>query len=433
MSPFAYAVTVIWILLSAMPGTFGAANAPRQLLVTIDDLPISDERPAKTSTEERRTNDALLQVLADQGIRAIGFVHCGSARVEDDATAGLLRRWIEEGHELGQLGGSRNDFDHTDPRRFFDEAESCRKGLNDALRRVGGRVRLFRFPQLREGIDGERAAAGRRYLERSGQRLLRATVSLHVPELPGAWEIARRADDDPERRQQVERFRQRILLALERQEALAQRLFPEHRPPQVLRLRATALGVEAWPPLFEALRARGYEFVDADTILADPAWGEAETPPTGHGLGHWYRLALQDRIESAEAGILDVIRSQTEAWNRGDLEGFCHSYADDTWFVSPNGVTQGGPEQIHERYRKRYPNRKAMGHLTLEALAFDPAYGFEPSVEGPVPGEVHAASLVARWTLDYPKGSGRPQASGHTLLVFRRRGASWVIARDASM
>jgi hypothetical protein len=41
--------------------------------------------------------------------------------------------------------------------------------------------------------------------------------------------------------------------------------------------------------------------------------------------------------------------------------------------------------------------------------------------------------VVARWTLSYPVGSGREEATGLTLIVFERRGGEWRIVEDASM
>jgi len=108
------------------------------------------------------------------------------------------------------------------------------------------------------------------------------------------------------------------------------------------------------------------------------------------------------------------------AWNRGDLEGFCASYAEDATFVSPKGVTHGRAEVL-AHYRQSYPDRAAMGTLKLDLLEARPAPGEEPS----------AASVVAHWSLTYPD---RPEAAGTTLLVFHRTpGGGWKIVQDASM
>ena len=74
--------------------------------------------------------------------------------------------------------------------------------------------------------------------------------------------------------------------------------------------------------------------------------------------------------QSDDAGaILTLLKDQTAAWNRGDIEGFMDGYwnSNQTEFVSPNGVSRGW-QALLERYRRSYPDRKAMGHLTFTDL-----------------------------------------------------------------
>lgn len=121
-----------------------------------------------------------------------------------------------------------------------------------------------------------------------------------------------------------------------------------------------------------------------------------------------------------EARLRAVLTAQADAWNRGDLEAFTGFYADDAVFLSPSGLTRGRDEVL-SRYRKRYPDRAAMGRLAFEILDLRWAEGGG------------GASVAARWSLTYPEG-GPDDASGLTLLVLRRRGKTgWEIVQDASM
>jgi uncharacterized protein (TIGR02246 family) len=124
--------------------------------------------------------------------------------------------------------------------------------------------------------------------------------------------------------------------------------------------------------------------------------------------------------EGVRKAVAAVLERQTAAWNRGDLQDFVSVYAEDATFVSPTGLTRGR-QAVLERYRKRYPDKAAMGTLTLEVLEDRVARGG---------GGIQAASVVARWTLAYPD---KPAATGLTLLVLHPRGASWAIVQDASM
>jgi uncharacterized protein (TIGR02246 family) len=122
------------------------------------------------------------------------------------------------------------------------------------------------------------------------------------------------------------------------------------------------------------------------------------------------------REEEIRRAVTAVLDRQVRAWNRGDLEGFVSVYAADAAFVSPTGLTRGR-QAVLDRYRKRYPDKAAMGTLSLEVVEVRLA-------------DVHGASVVARWTLAYPD---KPAASGLTLLVLRPRGDGWEIIQDASM
>lgn len=134
----------------------------------------------------------------------------------------------------------------------------------------------------------------------------------------------------------------------------------------------------------------------------------------------------------AEAAIRTLLAEQAAAWSRGDLEEFVSVYADDALFVSPSGLTRGRDEVL-ARYRRRYPDRAAMGRLTLDVLELRLTPGEEAEPGRGAAGEVHGARVVARWTLSYPEDAEREEASGLTLIVFERRGGRWRIVEDASM
>ena len=139
----------------------------------------------------------------------------------------------------------------------------------------------------------------------------------------------------------------------------------------------------------------------------------------------WLCLAIASSAQPAarpdpRESVGRLIAEQVGAWNRGDLPGFCASYAEDALFLSPSGVTRGR-QAVLDRYVKRYPNKDAMGTLKIETI--------EVRVL-PASGEAQAVTLAGRWTLEYP---GKPSASGSTLLVLRPKGDRWEILQDASM
>ncbi|HEV8578895.1 MAG TPA: nuclear transport factor 2 family protein [Thermoanaerobaculia bacterium] len=150
-----------------------------------------------------------------------------------------------------------------------------------------------------------------------------------------------------------------------------------------------------------------------------PAWILAAFLPLFPALGTAEPLAGS----SPEKQVAALLRAQSDAWNRGDLEAFTAVYAEDASFLSPSGLTRGRSEVL-ARYRKRYPDKAAMGTLTLEVIE---ARTF------PAGKTAEAVSVAARWRLEYPGQADKKTAEGLTLLVLRRAGESWEIVQDASM
>ena len=70
-----------------------------------------------------------------------------------------------------------------------------------------------------------------------------------------------------------------------------------------------------------------------------------------------------------EVQIRALLVDQTAAWNRGDIDGFMAGYwkSDETEFVSAEGISRGW-QALLDRYKRSYPDRKAMGLLSFANL-----------------------------------------------------------------
>jgi len=140
-------------------------------------------------------------------------------------------------------------------------------------------------------------------------------------------------------------------------------------------------------------------------------------------LGSWAAVSRAEPAAGAKRGadegaIRQVLDRQTEAWNRGDLEGYMQGYwkSPDLTFYSGGTIT-GGWEATLARYRKRYQSEgKEMGRLdfpgeTIELLGPD------------------AAVARGRWRLVFPDGK---QSSGLYTVILKRLPAGWRIVHDHS-
>jgi ketosteroid isomerase-like protein len=115
-----------------------------------------------------------------------------------------------------------------------------------------------------------------------------------------------------------------------------------------------------------------------------------------------------------ETSLVFLLRSQAEAWNRGDIEGFMAGYwkSDKTTFAGSSGVSRGW-EALLDRYRRNYPDRAAMGQLAFTEL--------EVTLLAP-----DAALILGHWQLKRQND----QPGGLFTLVSRRFPEGWRIIHD---
>lgn len=417
------------ILLVASLGLIApvSGGAARPLAITVDDLPIALGSLHPEPSDRQRITRELLAVLARHDIRAVGLVPWRN--VLDDQDVALLGMWLDAGHELGNHSYSHLDYTRTDTQEFIADVERGHEQLARLLASRGASLRFFRFPMLHEGETPEKLFAMRDYLERSDQRNLPVTIDNADASFARPWVEARAAGDEAAQVAIGEEFQAPLRLAVRHHERTSDRLF-EGDVPQILLLHANEIGTVEWDPLFTWLAATGHRFATVDEVLAHSAFATDQAFAGTKGYGLWDRIDTERETERARRAVTDLLILQAEAWSRGDLEVFCSVYADDAVFVSTKGLTRGRQE-ILDRYRRRYPDRGAMGTLSLDLLEFNPARGVEISMLGDSrPGSIHGASVVARWTLSYPD---REDSTGLTLLAMRREDSRWIIVHDASM
>lgn len=402
----------------------------RPVLVTIDDLPLVGQHRDAPVESRRELTEKLLEVLADHEIRAVGLVTWGLVRTSADRD--LLQRWLDAGHELGNHSHDHRSLHTMAADDFIADIEKARVALSDFLDERGQRLRFFRFPLLHEGETPEKLLAVRQYLASTGQRNLPVTLDNADWEFEGAWLEAWGRQDKADLTRFAEDYQRSLRLSIAHHEATGDALF--RRPtPQILLLHANAVGAAQWDDLFHWMKDRGYRFAAVDDVLPYAEFAKPHAHVGPRGLGLWDRLRVEKGRAEACQGVTEMLQTQAAAWNRGDLEAFTAVYDVNAAFVSTTGLTRGR-QQVLERYRKRYPDRQAMGDLSLLVQECRPFWGIETSMVGDSqPGSVHSVSVVARWDLAYGADAGRAHAEGLTLLVFERQGEAWRIVHDASM
>ena len=377
------------------PGAASAAARP--IAVTVDDLPIGMPKLHSDPADREQITRRLLDILAHHKIPATAFVVWGQVRGPEDEA--LLAAWR-------------------------------RAGLATWLQARGAPLRYFRFPFLDEGDTGAKWDAVRQALRGSGQRTVPVTIDTQDWSFEKRLLDARQGSDRKGVNDVLSSYEETLRADVLWHEARGDALFS--RPtPQIILLHANAVGAAGWDDFFTWLERTGHRFATADEVLKDPAVAEEPRFLGRHGCGQWDRIAALRDAEETKTAIARVIADQVEAWNRGDLKAFCSIYDDEAEFLSPTGTVHGR-DAVEKRYRDRYGETSAkMGRLRLDIDDIDPVWGMEETPGGDaVPGAIHGASVVGRWTLTY---ADQPEASGRTLLVLKRRGQVWSIVRDASM
>ncbi|MDX1943244.1 MAG: nuclear transport factor 2 family protein [Saprospiraceae bacterium] len=122
--------------------------------------------------------------------------------------------------------------------------------------------------------------------------------------------------------------------------------------------------------------------------------------------------------QNAEGKDFQAIRiamnEQEQAWNRGDIDAFMEHYwkSEDLQFIGSGGPTYGWQTTL-ENYKKRYPNRDAMGKLRFDIIQVNRR-------------SKKVVTLLGKYTLERKND----QPSGFFILVWQKIKGKWLIVVD---
>ncbi len=123
------------------------------------------------------------------------------------------------------------------------------------------------------------------------------------------------------------------------------------------------------------------------------------------------KSSQQSRDLAAE--LEAIVSEQAAAWNRGDIPSFMKAYWNDSRMTfSSGGKLERGWQPTLDRYRKNYPDQKAMGKLTFSELETTAL-------------SVDVALMLGRWKLEKDE-----PASGNFSLVWKNTADGWRIVHD---
>lgn len=118
--------------------------------------------------------------------------------------------------------------------------------------------------------------------------------------------------------------------------------------------------------------------------------------------------------DSDFAQIRAALKQQEADWNKGDIPAFMEVYwkSDQLQFIGATGVTKGWQPTL-DGYKRRYPDRDAMGQLTFGIVSMEKL-------------SKKSVFLVGTW--DLKRKNDAP--GGYFILIWKKIQGKWVITAD---
>jgi peptidoglycan/xylan/chitin deacetylase (PgdA/CDA1 family) len=243
-----------------------AAQAPLELAITIDDLPVHAPYPPGVTPDA--VSRQMISALKAGGVPVIGFVNAVRMQ-EQPGTASVLDRWHAAGAVLGNHGWAHRSLSDMTVEEFEQELMKDEPAL--VRHGAGTDWHWFRYPFLDEGKDDAQRTAARQVLARHGYRVAAVTAGWS----DWAWTPAYArctARHDSAGVAELER----LYLAAVRQSIAddretAHKLYGRDIP-YVLLMHVSAMSARMMPQVLRIYRDAGFQFVSLADAERDPAY-----------------------------------------------------------------------------------------------------------------------------------------------------------------
>lgn len=270
-----------------------AAGQPKQLCVTVDDLPVVAYGVTDT-TGQRGIMEGLVQGLAEWRVPAVGFVNeqrlygrTGLLQFQ----VSLVEQWLDGGLELGNHTCSHPDFNTFSCEAFFADVVRGETVTKRLLQHRGKSLRYFRHPFLHTGPTKAKADSLSMFLAGRGYTIAPVTVDTDDYLFAVAYHRAAMKHDtalSSRIGRDYVAYMEEKLMYFERQSV---RLFG--RPiAQVLLVHASRLNADHMGALLAMCRRNGYTFAPLHEVLQDRAYSTPVTVYGRYGISWLDRWAL---------------------------------------------------------------------------------------------------------------------------------------------
>jgi len=280
-------------------GSDGPLEIERTMAVTVDDLPVAQPSWHTNEQMDRITSD-LLKTFERHGVPAVGFVNEGKLETGgrvDTFRRGLLQRWLDAGHELGNHGFAHLDLHRVPPEEWMADVVRGEETTRKLVDASAGTLRFFRHPFLHVGMSPEIQTATLEFLESHGYTVAPVTVDNSEWIYGRAYAQAYNAGDD-ELQEKIGRDYIRYMLEVVAYYETQTEAIVGRPIPQILLVHAYALNADWLDDLLEKLEERGYAWISLEEALEDPVYERAIDGWTGMGGITWlHRWAITDGMD----------------------------------------------------------------------------------------------------------------------------------------
>ena len=266
---------------------------PRQIAITIDDLPVVSVLPSEFGKQLQITV-ALLASLQAHRVPAIGFVNEGKLLdngMSEAQGSRLLRAWVTAGMELGNHTYAHADLHRTPLPQMQTQVIQGERVTRAVVEGAGKKLQFFRHPFLHTGLTPDIRRQFEAFLTSRGYRVAPVTVDNYDYVFAAALDRAVAKGDTALQGKLLAEYplyMERVVAYYEQQ---ARALFGRDIR-QTLLLHANALNARAFNGLATMLERRGYSFISLDQALGDAAYRTADTYAGPGGISWIHRWAL---------------------------------------------------------------------------------------------------------------------------------------------
>lgn len=255
------------VTFAALLALLPALCAAEKVAVTFDDLPLNGGLPAGVT--EVDIVKRVLPIFAERKLPSMyGFIN---ARKLESSAAGAeaLKLWVAGGQKVGNHTYSHIDLTRNSVDDFTRDAIQNEPAL--LLLSSSNDWRWFRYPYLHEGDTLEKRQAVRAFLQDRGYQIAQTTLDYEDYLWNSAYARCAEKKDTKAIAWLHSSYLETAAAFLDGNRSMAKTVFGREIS-HVLLLHLGAYSPEILPPLFDLLKARGFQFVTLEEAQRDPIY-----------------------------------------------------------------------------------------------------------------------------------------------------------------